>query len=1067
MKKRFITLAMAACTLASMAQLPVRSVSTAPAMKQVSNHPTPLRVKATVATTAAVAEAPENTQQVPFLHTLGKYADETALYTLLDADGDGKTWKPGGFTAYSVCMRPTDTSIDNNDDWLFSPAVELQAGKQYRVTIDCGRALSSGKEDQVEILFGTAATAEGMTATALPLTKVTEKAFTTFDADFSVSESGYYYFGIHCVSERALSGNLSACNFGIKEATPRLDPAAAGTLTYKVGEKGSLETACHYVAPALDVKGAELTGELTVKVLTNGKETHTFENVLPRQELDFVTTLANHGRNSIEAIAYRYETPGTSAKVDNIWAGPDTPCPVTGVKMQLSDDYRSVTLSWDPVSEVGEHGGWVNTEGATYYIFDAFGSIYDDALGYTEQTTCTINYTDVTAQDFVAYQITVGTADYNYSLETSTPIACIGDPDKLPWKESFDMGQQEQLWCIDPQSSSAIMTGIIHDNELQTNLDDEEATAPEYLNSQDGDNGFFLVLPTEKDAMFGFFSPKIALGNADNPVFEFYYQGKGSAIDAMISDAGAPFEAARVIDLKETPTDDWTLCRIPLADWKNSAYIQVELRVRGIHNTDETTWSVPLDNIRLRNLCDHDLALTSLSAPATAEAGATINITATVVNQGTETSAPAELIVSRDGAELATCAIPALEPDKSTTVTVPATVTVLDDETIGFAAKLIAEPDAEPSNNEAATTVAVKHSELPAVTAVTANSDEGNVILAWEKPEFEHLTQPRERAEGFEDEAYEMFTTADFGDWTMVDADGLRTYTFMDDVNNPKRTEPMAFQIWDPVKAGVPSYYLADMPVHSGDAMLVAFSAQGQNDNWLISPRLSGNAQHISFWGRGFSVAFPEEFEVYTSSADASLASFVKVDNVANYPANGVVAEDWVEYSIDVPAGTQYFAIRHTAYDSYALCLDDISFESAGQFPADLEIKGYNVYRDRTLVTDAPVAGEGHTDADLPKGTYTYHVSAVYSHGESRASAPVSILHNTSSADDIAAAGIAVSASHGVITVSGAKGKNVTIAAVNGILLHHGVATGDTLTVSAAPGLYLVSVDGTTFKVVL
>ena len=40
------------------------------------------------------------------------------------------------------------------------------------------------------------------------------------------------------------------------------------------------------------------------------------------------------------------------------------------------------------------------------------------------------------------------------------------------------------------------MYGIMHDNELQTNIDDEDAE-PAYLNSHDGDNGFFLILPME------------------------------------------------------------------------------------------------------------------------------------------------------------------------------------------------------------------------------------------------------------------------------------------------------------------------------------------------------------------------------------------------------------------------------------------------------------------------------------------------------------------------------------------------------------------------------------------
>ena len=150
------------------------------------------------------------------------------------------------------------------------------------------------------------------------------------------------------------------------------------------------------------------------------------------------------------------------------------------------------------------------------------------------------------------------------------------------------------------------MCGTVYDNELQTNADDYEAE-PVYLNSHDGDNGFFYIMPMEKDAKYGLISTKISLAGASNPVLEYHHQGKGSIIGVLVSADGGNFVTAHTLDLKENPTDGWTLCRVPLDAYKDCRFIQVELRLTAAHNDDEYTWSVPLDNIRIRDLAQSDL----------------------------------------------------------------------------------------------------------------------------------------------------------------------------------------------------------------------------------------------------------------------------------------------------------------------------------------------------------------------------------------------------------------------------------------------------------------------------
>ena len=58
----------------------------------------------------------------------------------------------------------------------------------------------------------------------------------------------------------------------------------------------------------------------------------------------------------------------------------------------------------------------------------------------------------------------------------------------------------------------------------------------------------------------------------------------------------------------------------------------------------------------------------------------------------------------------------------------------------------------------------------------------------------------------------------------------------------------------------------------------------------------------------------------------------------------------WTEYTVDIPEGAKYFAIRSMAYDNYMLQIDDITYERRIDKPV-----GFNIYRDDEKVNTAPV----------------------------------------------------------------------------------------------------------------
>ena len=152
-------------------------------------------------------------------------------------------------------------------------------------------------------------------------------------------------------------------------------------------------------------------------------------------------------------------------------------------------------------------------------------------------------------------------------------------------------------------------------------------------------------------------------------------------------------------------------------------------------------------------------------------------------------------------------------------------------------------------------------------------------------------------------------------------------------------------------------------------------------DNWLITPRLSGKAQTITFWvnnavGDGYGT---ETFQVLTSSTNNSQESFTKLGD--DYTQG---SGTWTEISVNVPEGTNYLAVRQitSADNAFIFMLDDVTYETSSAPVA------YNVYRDGALLGQA--TGLTYTDntAEVSDATYTYQVTAVYTDGSE--SAPIS-----------------------------------------------------------------------------
>lgn len=1002
----------------------------------------------------APAKAPENAiETLPFESPLGKNDEKMSTYTILDANGDGRTWNVKT-ASYAACMGPNSADFQCADDWLITPAIHLYAGKDYKFSIKAAGMTTLAKKGEFTFLLGTEPTAEAMTTTLVEKAQYDgTSSYTLVEKDFTVPADGYYYIGLYCTTDKDISSTSRLKELKIEETVAPVDAPAAGSIEYSVHPGGEMLIDVTYTAPTKTQSGSALTAISKVEIFNwmypNAADKIVIEDAEPGHTYTGTVKAMEGGNNRIRAIAYTGETAGDIAETANFYAGLDMPGDASNVHATLSDDFTKVTVSWDPVSTVGENGGYVNPDEVKYYIFDAFGSYYDPALAEEVTSPYTFDYSAATEQDFVAFQITAGNSK-GYSIGNAfSNVVVVGRPENMPWNESFTNCRYGAAWMQDMKTSGNMMTGLWYDDELQTNTDAPDGTEPEYLNSHDLDNGFLLMLPYAKDDCFGLNSVKISLAGAAKPVYEFFYQGKGSRLEVLVAADGADFEVVRTIDLKTESTDDWTLCRIPLDDYKQAKYIQVGYRMKAIHNTDDTTWSVPVDNFRVIDLADVDLRLSYAALPEL-QAGKKAEVSVSVENMGTKTAEAAAVRLYVDGEVADEVTAGDMAAGAVTAHKLSYTPDALSPDAVDIKVAVEAAADAYTANNTAeASDVAIAHSALPGVENLGSEKPGDNtVVLSWDVPEYAHMTETKSVTDDFENPDYPDFEDVQCGEWKFDDLDNKRNYTFMYDYDNPYRGITMGFQIFNYKKAGLPESQLIDAMPHSGDRQMVAWSCGGYNDNWLISPELSGDEQVVKFYARSFTSAYPEEFEVHYSTTDSKTASFAYLDG----SLTSDVPETWTEYSFTLPKGAKYFAIRHTAYDTYALFVDDVTYEAPSAFPADLALTGYNVYRNGDMHIN--VAEAGHTDEPGADGKFAYRVSAVYNYGESRACAAHEVDFEYSGLADLAADGIIVEVDADGISITAPDAVATAIYAADGMKLHSGFGSAR---VTLPAGVYLVS----------
>lgn len=934
-------------------------------------------------------------------HTFDFTENLLELFGVIDNNNDGKTWtwseSNGAYYGYS--------SANAADDYLITMPFNLKAGKTYNVIVN---ARSSGYDEKFEVKAGKEATVAGLTETVIAETTIPAEPngeWDDYEGTFAPAEDGTYNFAIHATSDADMF-NLCVKTLTVELAPEPTAPAAIADFTAEPGAEGALEANLAFTTPTKAIDGSALTGTVDVKVYRDNELVNTLTGLATGSAQTWKDTEVEGGSHTYFVIAANESGDGLKSDKVKVFIGPDEIGEVDGIEITGSTA-STISLKWN--APAGVNGGYVNTDNLQYAVVGCHVEVnwifqylvVDGVLGtVTGQTSGTFNYpVDEGDQDWKYFGVVALGEGATAPAEGDEYVggytaAIVGAPYEMPFIESFaGMNLAYSMWTYSgPEDAYVVLT------------DD----------ASDDDGGAVLMTTYDAAGTVQFESGRIKVEGA-NPTLLFDAKATGITSGKVLASAD---DAEWTVVQNFNVTDDYQTVKVSLLNAKGQRFTRIafaadittpsEYQGQDAAGNYVFDWNdvLYIDNIKVVDLYEYNLTA-AVKAKATVTAGQSVPVTATITNEGEFaasgytvkiTAGEKEIFNGTLNDELAPFAKKEVEADFATTVFDEA-----GDVTIKVEVEF--ENELNPDDNVAETLITIKDPTVPAPAGLTA-TDNGvdGVDLSWSMPAEARAAAAE--TEDFDDQA--SFPEFDLGgitadehngalaDWTLYDGNGITTYGF-DGITFPNSYQPMAFIPFNPSSSQLSADLSANYAPHSGSQFMMSFCPVDENgnapatDHWMISPSLSGDAQTISFYARAITDRYgAETFEILASSTDNQPSSFTVVSS------ESTAATDWVEFTADLPAGTKYFAIRHTSTDVFGLLIDDVTF-AAGE-GAPLVPVNYNVYYEqgKLATVNADVTTYTAKADQIGVGEHVFSVTAVYAGGvESKPiSATVDVITN-------------------------------------------------------------------------
>ena len=271
--------------------------------------------------TACSASAFPQAKQVPYSSTFYQDAD----WTVINTTEGTSTWEDNDNsrdfkgTGFSVGKEYGYDRKNPADDWLISPAIHLQAGKEYKVSF----WLDAGEMESLSLNWAQQPAVEALSAEGAVLYEFVfiDWGWHRISKTFTPAADGDYYFGFHACSE-ADKDDIELTGFEVKENV--FVPAAPTNLSVTPDINGAVQAVVAWTLPTKDADGADLPSEAVfnrVELYRDGILLQT----LPGDAVSFTDTEAlglTAGKHTYEVAVTVNGVTGAKASVESHYIGP-------------------------------------------------------------------------------------------------------------------------------------------------------------------------------------------------------------------------------------------------------------------------------------------------------------------------------------------------------------------------------------------------------------------------------------------------------------------------------------------------------------------------------------------------------------------------------------------------------------------------------------------------------------------------------------------------------------------------------------------------------------------------
>lgn len=960
-------------------------------------------------------------------------------FTVVDANKDGSTFT--SVDGWGLGMVRYEPNKDNNaDDWLITPPIILEPGRVYGLRM---RVKSDRPEylDEMEVKLGTDTLPQHFFKDLMPRKTLSGSYIPMEHHHFTVDKEQEYTIGLHEVTQAGLLYASVVDKISVIEEALFGAPGAVADLKGIAGSKGEKTVEISFNAPSLTADGELLKAIDRIEIKKDDNVIADISDVMPGQMIKYKDKDAQEGDNVYTVLAYNDKGRGLESDC-YVVAGNDIPLEPQNAVIDDKLDGTAI-ISWDPSPEIGQNGGYVDPESLVYdvirrdvYYDDYYTLVIDDVVlaSNISDRAATVELPEAEEGQMRIFQNFFVQAVNTKKPEMASPKATvdyilIGKEYNIPFIEGFASSEDDGYKWV---SKDATYYSWYRASGL----------------SSDGDGHCAAFSPFNPGDEAHYSTWKINIDDASDPklIFRYYaIPGADMKLDVHVACHNARQGEEDVVWSVDYTTDQnpegWIPVAIDLKPYIGHGYLQVDFHAA----SSDLMYPVAIDDVAVRDVKQIDLRGKLCVLPQYVIAGDELQMTAVFENYGTQPvqSYKVNLYVNDklfDSVDFDYNLEPNIFDNISFKIPTSVTDTKLD-----IHAEIVCDGDMDEANNATPHyVVELIRPQYVTIDDLSAEATDKGVVLNWSAPSNDgSLTI----TDSFEN--YPVYSTGDMGHWTLLDRDETPTYGFDLSVGSfPGMGQPFAYMVFSTEEFGLdreqfPGYY-----AHTGDNFLACFGSQipGQsNDDWLISPLLSGLPHKISFFSKAWtSEEGDEEIEVLYSLSDMKPESFVKIGETIK-----VSDLEWGKYEIDIPQGANYFAIRCVSTNKFILMLDDITYQ-----PGIYPIRNYKVYRNKEFI--AMTQDSYYEDVTPFEGTNEYNVSVVYDRGESDLSNTASVM--ASAVSSIKKNDIKVYPADNTIIIENAKGHTVNIYSIDGFLMAR-IECSDISVINISKGLYIVRMD--------